>query len=306
MTRLMLFPTLALAVGISTTMLAAETDSAQRTADFEASKKKLADQTYRLRYRFAPGESYRTKVVHLVTVETKIQGATETAKTRSVSVKAWKVTDVDGDGNITFTYAVEEASMWQQLSDRQEVRYDSTKSDTPPPEYKHVAESIGVPMASVKIAPSGRILERKNARPQFNPGIGELTVPLPDQPVRVGQSWATDGELAVRMPDKTVRPIMTRQEYTLDSVKTGVAHITVRTQILTPVSDPAVQSQLLQRIKRGEIRFDIDAGRVLSQQMDIDETVIGFRGPDSIMKYLARLTEDMVQQENVARVLGKS
>ena len=50
----------------------------------------------------------------------------------------------------------------------------------------------------------------------------------------------------------------------------------------------------MQRIKKGEIKFDVDAGRILSQQMDIDETVIGFNGADSMLKYLARFTEELL------------
>jgi len=40
--------------------------------------------------------------------------------------------------------------------------------------------------------------------------------------------------------------------------------------------------------------------------MDIDETVIGFSGPDSIMKYLARLTEETLKEEKVAGKSGKA
>jgi hypothetical protein len=58
------------------------------------------------------------------------------------------------------------------------------------------------------------------------------------------------------------------------------------------VTDPKVQSQLVQRMQHGEIKFDIDAGRIRSKQMDLDETVIGFSGQNSVMKYLARLTEE--------------
>lgn len=274
----------------------AEATDAQSSAAPAASATK-----YRLQYKFTPGEVFRVKVTHLVTVETTIKGATETAQTRSVSTKAWHIGAVDAEGNITFSYVIENVSMWQQFSGRQEIRYDSTKDETPPPEYKHVAESLGTPMATVTITPSGRIRDRKNARPQFNPGIGELTVPLPDEAVAVGQQWATEGELPVRAPDQTIKRIKTRQSYTLEKVQTGVATIAVQTQILTPVSDPVIQSQLVQRIKRGEVKFDVDAGRVLTEQLDIDETVIAFNGPESVMKYLSRLTEEVVPGEAVAR-----
>jgi hypothetical protein len=260
--------------------------------------------THLLRYKFTPGEVCRFKVTHLTTVETKIRGASETAKTRSVSTKTWKIAGVDPQGNTTFTYTVEDASMWQQLSGRPEVRYDSSKDQNPPPGYEHVAESLGVPMATVTIGPHGEILRREHARPQFNPNIGELTVPLPAHAVKLGENWSTEGELPIRLPAGTVKRIKTRHIYELKKVQTGVATIEARTEVLTPVDDPAVQSQLVQRVKHGEVKFDVDAGRVLQQQMDIDETVIGFSGPDSMMKYLARLTEESVPQEKVARSAG--
>jgi len=278
---------------------AASADSPKPAAGAEA-----GETTYQLRYKFTPGEVFRCDVTHLTTVETKIRGVAETAKTRSVSTKVWRISAVDPQGNITFTYTVEDASMWQQLSGQPEVRYDSTKDKEPPPGYQHVAESVGVPMATITIKPNGEILRREHARPQFNPGIGELTVLLPSHAVKIGESWSTEAELPIRLPAGTVKRIKTRHVYELKKVQTGVATIEARTEVLTPVDDPAVQSQLVQRIKRGDIKFDVDAGRVLRQQMDTDETVIGFSGPDSMMKYLARLTEETIAKRDVARTAG--
>jgi hypothetical protein len=162
-------------------------------------------------------------------------------------------------------------------------------------------------MATVTIAPNGEIVKREKARSQFNPGIGELTIRLPDQAIKAGTKWTTTGELPVRArPNTPVKRVKIRQVYTLEKVQTGVATISVETQVLTPVNDPAVQSQLVQRIKKGEIKFDVDAGRVISQQMDTDETVIGFSGPESIMKYLARHTEESVKEDAVASKPGKT
>lgn len=288
-------------------LFAGDDDASERASALDAAKKKLTDHSYRLQYRFSPDEAIRTKVVHLVAIETKIRGVTETAKTRSVSTKAWRITDVDDEGNTTFAYVIEAVSMWQQVSGRQEVRYDSTKDEETPPEYQHVAESIGVPMATVTIAPNGEIVKREKARPQFNPGIGELTIRLPDQAIKAGTKWTTTGELPVRArPNTPVKRVKIRQLYTLEKVQAGVATISVETQVLTPVNDAAIESQLVQRMKTGEIKFDVDAGRVISQQMDIDETVIGFSGPDSIMKYLSRHTEENVNEEAVAEKPGKT
>ena len=254
----------------------------------------------KLQYRFSPGEEFRVKVTHLAAVDTKIRGVSEKTQTRAVSTKVWQINDIDDEGNITFVYSVEDVSMWQQLSDRPEIRYDSRKDKEPPPEYKHLADTVGVPIATVTISPAGRIVERDNKRPKFSSTIGELTILLPESMLQVGEQWTHEEEVSLRLKDMRVKKIKTRQLFTLEKVQSGVATISLKTQVLTPVEDPQVQSQLVQRVKQGEIKFDVDAGRILSQQMDVDETVIGFNGPDSIMKYLSRLTEEVVQQETVA------
>jgi hypothetical protein len=258
------------------------------------------DSSIRLAYRFTAGEAYRVKVTHLAKVDTKISGVSEQTQTRAVSTKVWQIEEVDEDGNITFVYQVEAVSMWQQVSGRPEIRYDSDRDEVPPPEYRQLAETVGVPIARVKMDPSGHVLERENVRAQFSSSIGQLALQLPDKPLQVGEQWSHEEEVPIRLRDGTVKRIKTRELFTLEKFQAGVATISLKTQLLTPVNEPEIQSQLVQRIKRGEIKFDVDAGHILSQQMDVDETVIGFNGPDSIMKYLSRLTEESAGQETVA------
>lgn len=262
----------------------------------EKAKEKLAP-TYTLAYKFKAGEQARTKVVHLVTVETKIKGATQTAKTRSVSTKLWRIKDVDAQGQIVFEHLVDHVEMWSSVSGRQEVRYDSNSEEQPPPGYEHVATSVGKVLATVTMDAHGRVIARTNAQPQFNPGIGELTIPFPNQPVKVGATWGIPDELKIRLEDGTLKRVQTRQQYKLEKVEAGVATITVETQVLTPVSEPKIQAELVQRLQRGTIKFDLDAGRLIHKQMDMDEEVFGFNGADSHMQYLARFTEEPVEAE---------
>jgi len=53
-----------------------------------------------LRYEFRPGETVRWQVVHEATVKTTVSGNTQTAETLSRSVKVWKITQVDAEGNV--------------------------------------------------------------------------------------------------------------------------------------------------------------------------------------------------------------
>jgi hypothetical protein len=260
----------------------------------QAAARQVANsQSHTFAYRAKAGETLRWKVTHLVTVDTKIRGSEQSAKTRSSSTKSWRVTAVDDEGNITFVYMVDDVDMWQSVTGRQEIRYNSRTDSQPPREYEVAAKSVGVPLATVVIDRFGRVVKRDSEQSQFNPGLGELTIPFPEKEMKVGARWNVPDEIRIRLEDGRVQRVQTRQSYTLEKVETGVATIGIKTEVLTPIDDPKVHAQLVQRLTQGSVKFDLDAGRLISRQMDLDETVIGFSGPDSVMQYLARLTDEL-------------
>ena len=245
-----------------------------------------------LRYRFRQGDVIRWKVVHLATTETTIKEQTELSRTRSVAVKAWKVIDVDASGRATIEHVVERVEMWQKVSDHPEVRYDSTKDKTPPPEYVTVAETIGKPLVRAVVTPRGKELQRNRPKKPFDLGLGGFVIPFPKDRVAVGSSWYVPRTIRVQIPDGLVKQIKVRQRYTLQRVRHGVATIAVKTEVITPVTDPRIEMQLIQDLVHGTIRFDIDKGQVISREVDWDDTVVEFAGPSSMIKYRARLTEE--------------
>lgn len=270
-------------------------------AELDKAKDKLAP-TYLLAYKFAPGEEVRTKVVHLVTVETKIKGATQTAKTRSLSTKLWRIKEINEQGHFIFEHVVEHVDMWNSVSGRAEIRFDSASGEKPPPGYETVASSVGKVLATVTMDQHGRVISRTNTQPTFNPGIGELSIPFPNTPVKIGTTWAIPDEIKMKLEDQTFKKVQTKQVYKLVNVELGVATIAVDTQVLTPVNDPKVQAELVQRLQHGTIKFDLESGRLRHKQMDMDEEVFGFNGPDSHMQYLARFTEEpLAKSEQTAR-----
>lgn len=273
------------------------------SAELDKTKQQLAP-AYLLAYKFAAGDEFRTKVVHLVTVQTKINGTQAEDSSRSVSNRLWRVKQVDGSGNIVFENIVESVDMWTKSTGRAEVRYNSQTDKSPPPEYLLVAESMGKVLSIVTMDPHGRIISRDDKQKQFNPGIGDLTIPFPAQPVKAGNTWSIPDEVQVKLEDGTIKKIATRQRYKLEKVENGVATISVATQVLTPVNDAKIQSQLVQRLQEGTIQFDIEAGRLLHKQMDLDQQVFGFAGVDSHMQYLARFTEEPVKAEATAAKPG--
>ncbi len=267
-----------------------------RSDQLDAAKKRVvANQEYSLQYKFAPQETIRWKVTHIATTETTIQGNTQTSKSSSVSTKAWRVKDIDDQRNVTFSHVIESVEMWQAVGGRQEVRYNSQSNEAPPAEYEAVAKTVGQPLSTITINPSGKVVRRDGDKKSAYFGLGDIATPLPDGRVTVGAQWHVPSELTVRADkDGRVQKVKTRQLYTLEKVQTGVATIEVKTEVLTPINDPKIQSQIMQQLTEGTIKFDIDAGRILSKQIDWNEDVVAFHGPESKMKYLARFTEELL------------
>lgn len=272
----------------------------QATADEPAPPANTPALKYDLKYKFQPNEKLRTKITHRVKVQSTIKGSSQTAETQSTSVKVWAVESVADDGNATFAHSVESIDMWQKMQGRSEIRYNSQTDQDVPPGYEEVARSVGIPLSVVTMDPKGKILKRKETRDQPTATSTQMTMPLPEQPIAVGESWTSPVDIEVTQADGQPRKIQTRQKFTLASVVDDIATIRIDSQILTPLSDPTIEAQLVQRLSDGEARFDIAAGRMLSQQLDADRNVVGFSGAASSMHYVMRFTEEMLTTEQTA------
>ncbi len=258
-----------------------------------------APESYLLRYRFEPGEELRWNVIQRGNVRTSVSGTTQTAETISKSVKVWRVKEVDEEGKATFEHSVEDVDMRQNLTGRPEVRYNSRTDKEAPLGFGDVAAAVGKPLTVIQIDRQGKVLLRhqtKHNKSMRNPG--QIVIPFPEEPIPVGHTWSFPYEVDVSLEGGGVRKIQTRQRFTLKDVKNAIAVIHVSTQILSPVHDPAIEAQLVQREASGDVRFDIDAGRIVSQRMDLDKRVVGFRGKASSLHYRTRFTEEFIGEEN--------
>jgi hypothetical protein len=277
-----------------------------RSAAGEENSISLADSsTYDLKYKFKPGETVRWEVVHRAAVDTTIQGTNQTAETRSISVKAWKITEISDEGQIKFIHSVESIDMWQKSQGRQEVRYNSRTDETVPAGYEDVAKAVGIPLTAVTIDQRGKVVSRVEKHPQANMNATPITMPLPDEPVAVGYTWSVPLDVEVILHGGGSKKIATKQQFTLEKVVDGLATIQVDMTVLTPLNDPAIEAQLIQRLTNGQLKFDIDRGRVVSQQMDMDRRVIGFSGAASSMHYLTRFTEELLPASTTAPATAK-
>jgi hypothetical protein len=256
--------------------------------------------TYDLRYRLATGDVLRYEVKHRASIRSTIDETTQAAQTKTDSVKLWKITDLLPNGDIEVTNVVEHVHMVNQLPDREPTEYDSRRDEAPPPGFEDVARAIGVPLSVMRMTPSGKVLRRDvKVRQQSVEEDGPIVVRLPNKPATIGETWDEPFDVKVTLENGNMKPVQTRRRHKLAGVKSGIATIEVTYQVLSPI-DPYVESQLVQRLMEGEVKFDIEAGRVVSQQMDIDKRILGFAGPTSSMHYITRMEEKLTKAEPAA------
>lgn len=251
-----------------------------------------------LKYQWKPSEKVRWEVVHRVSFDMTVSGTTKRASTYSKSVKVWDVLKVSDAGEFVIANSVDSVHMWRDMTGRarQEVRLPTQEEI--PAGFENVAVSLGKTLSEMRFSSQGKLLKRvakfqNPAQVQSQEGQ-HVTLPLPGEPIAVGHVWTIPNEFQLKLEGGATKPIKARDRFELAGVAGGVATILFENQILTPIRDPALESQLIQHTGSGRIKFDINRGRVISTQIDIDKTIVGVRGKASTLHYTSRYTERLL------------
>jgi len=256
---------------------------------------KVESAKYDLKYKLSRGDVLRYDVAHRASIKSTIDQTTQSAQTKTDSVKAWKVTDVLPEGDIEFMNVVEKVHMVNQLPERTATEYDSTRDKTPPPGFEDAAKAVGVPLSSIRMTPHGKIVRRESKiRAASADDDGPIVLRLPDEPVAIGDTWDESFDVQIKLQKGGTKSIQTRRHHKLAAVKDGIATIEVTYQVLSPI-DAAIEVQIVQKLMTGQVQFDIEKGRIVSQQMDVDKRVLGFAGPTSSMQYIMTMEEKLLK-----------
>src|SRR3954451_13747854 len=156
---------------------------------------------YELRYKVLRGDVLRYDVVDSRSIIGTSDQTSQSAKSRTDSIKAWKVTDVLPDGDIEFMNVVERVHMLNQLPDTKPTEFDSVRDKVAPTGYKDAAKRVGVPLSTVRMTPTGKILHRESkARGQSTEEDSLIVLRLPEKPVSITDTWDEPFEIKVNLP----------------------------------------------------------------------------------------------------------
>ena len=256
--------------------------------------------TYDLQYKLSRGDVLRYEVAHHASISGTSDKNTQTAESKTDSIKAWKVTDVLPTGDIEFMNVCEQVHMMNQLPDLKATEYDSKKDKVAPPGFEEAAKAVGVPLSTMRITPHGKVLNRQvKVQNQGSSEDAPIVLRLPDEKVSIGDTWDEPFEVTVHVGKDATKSIKTRWHHKLLDVKDGIATIEVTYQVLSP-TDAGVELELVQRMMTGQVQFNIAKGRIQSQKMDVDKRIIGFAGPTSSMQYVMKMEETLKEEPTTA------
>ncbi|MFN0055125.1 MAG: hypothetical protein ACKV0T_23370 [Planctomycetales bacterium] len=276
--------------------------------------------TFDLRFRFEPQQLLRYEVEHQSEFTTLYNDLTEVATNRSQMRRSYKVLGVQPNGDADLQLSIDWARMMAEFGNgQQRTKSIEFQSDDPakhPPAFQQVLDAVGKPQATIRFSAAGRALEVKTDKP-VTPGGGaeaptapgsipgasheSYLIPLPEVRVAVGNTWKERFEVTARDSEKLPVRVTLQRSYKLSEVKEGLATIEFRTVILTPVQDPTVSAQLIQRETVGKLVFDLERGRIVSRHVTVEGNVLNPFGPKSSMRATSVWKERLIAEPQVAR-----
>jgi len=244
-----------------------------------------------LRYRFKKGEVLRWCVLHTLDMKNIIGGKEENIETRTRSTKIWKTLDVDATGTATFEYRVEDIDTFRAQTGLHDASFNSRRDQIIPPEFNNLEGKIDVPLAHIRIGTRGQTTRRPLLEYHHRDlSENRIVIPLPDDPIEIGSSWSEPTQVYLPQPNQTTKRVRIRNEFTLDSIHSGLAMIKFATITFTPLTEKE-KTQLFDIFTVGTMELDLDAGHFIRQESTIDELVVGFHGPSDSIRYISRVTE---------------
>lgn len=292
------------------------------TAAPVASESAVADK-HVLRYQFHPSQKLRYESIQKMTLDATVGEARKVDVSEVRQTRLFTVSTIEPDGAAKLSMQFEKVWMQKQVDNDPPVQFDSSMKPTEVPGmFKSVAHSlkgsavqywISTMGASCypKDAPQAILLDKGeesiNGFAAFNAAAtrkdpGSFLMLLPETAVAQGETWKESIQVLVRGSENAALPVTILRTYRLEEFKDGVAHVSFRSSVNTPLRGVMIKTQLIQATPSGKFRFDLKRGVMLSREFRYNETVIGALGPESVLTSKGTQTETLIEEAATAAV----
>ncbi len=263
---------------VATATPAAENENAAKAKPPEAKTPKFL-----LRYQFKPGEQLRYETINHLTQQGVVGQGEKVDTTKIVQNRLFTIGKVDDDtaaASMQFEYV----RMELKSDDNEPEIFDSTMPlKDVSKKFQGTARQLAGKAPSYILQCAGTPVSDAGIEQIPEGGQASFMIPLPENQIAVGDTWKVNMIVSVRLDEGVKRQIKLLRTYRLENVDDGVATIGFFTSVMSTVKAPALKAQLLQATPQGEIRFDIENGKLLRKEFRFDRMVMGALGPGSVL-----------------------
>ena len=255
-------------------------------------------ETFLLRYQFKKGQVVRYEDSLRDDYIIQLGESTEKQYSYQKSEKNYRVISVNKDGSaeleLMFDWVVIDLSQ-----NGVTAHFDSRIDEKPAPLFEPMAAIVGKPRLRITVSPTGDISNVQSLlAKQKAPGKSTFDdfPKLPEKPVKVGGHWKEDVAVPLRFSanSKLKQTVKLQRRYFVRSLKDGIVDISVKTKVLTPVTSPELQLQLIRRQPQGSFQMNLKTGMFLSRTLTQDNRVLNFGNGASQMDFTHLHTEKML------------
>lgn len=249
-------------------------------------------------FHWRQGDVLIYRAEHLTSAAETVGTTKSETKTALKMTKHWQVLAVDAEGVATLRLSLLALSLETTTPRGEVIRFDSDDAGKSDPHLKEqLGGLIGQPLALVRVAPTGRVVEVKESkhgpasRFESEPPF-VLTFATPE--LAAGQSWERKYAVTLEPPQGTGEKFDAVQSYTCKAVKENEAVIHLQSTLEKLPESPLDRIPLLQMQPAGEITFDLSAGRLKRAELHIQQELTGHQGEGSSYQFRSTYSEEYV------------
>ncbi len=275
-----------------------------------------APEKYKLTFKFRPNQIVHQEISHEFELTTSKNQEAETVRNSSKSKRHYRVAAVDDKTGVADLEMIIDWVHMVATFDKHDgspvepIEFQSDDPNKRPAKFAQIMASIGK-SAWLRFNSTGRPVKGPAAKAK--PGAADSTdgnleaylFLLPEQPVAIGETWNDPFATRVKDDEQNLVLIRLQRAYKLAKVVNGRATIECRTFIVTPINNPSVAAQFIERESTGRIEFDIEQGMIVSREWSVDKTIVNAVGSNSSMRAKGRYREKLLGLEATADRAGK-
>jgi Family of unknown function (DUF6263) len=253
---------------------ASPTSAATRQPILAVRPEPLKSTEYRLAYKFRVSEDVHMPLFTDSQILVQKGPASQSTSSQSTVDRHYHVTSIDPDGSAVVELFIDSVKLSYAFNNGNPTTYDTSTLKPAPPGFEKVRDSVG-PHGHLRFSPQGVLLALPGAAPNAVDSSESFLDILPAKSVHIGDEWSDDMKVKVSVSRTLNQKVTLRRRYTLESVNGNIATIRLRTVEITPIHDPQIQAQLVQRTPEGTITFDLDRGIVTARDLTCERKVVG-------------------------------